>query len=177
SWVGWKTFSIPLASFIKSPDVSLLREFNGLDLVIVNGDQPPENREHMLKIKNLKYYELMPKFNYQSLDYEWVHPNQLKIFIGENSSITHLLWKGSYDEHWTITTDLEIPDAKYYYAGPGVMFVYIPSNVKEIIFTMPLTEIAISGILISFSTLLALFIFLLYHLVWRKSIFNRIKTR
>jgi hypothetical protein len=172
SWVGWKTFSIPLASFIKNPNASLSREFDGIDLVIVNRNQSLENREHLLKIKNLNYYEVMSKFNYHSLDYEWVHPNQLKISMEENSSITRLLWKGSYDELWNISTEPEIPSVKYYYAGPGVMFVYIPGNLKEIIFTMPLKEIAIIGILISVSTFLALLIFLFYHLVRHKSIFN-----
>jgi len=158
SWTGWRTFSIPLASFIKKPDVSLLSAFNGIDFVITSQNQSLENGTHVLKIKNLGFYEAVSDFEYQPLEYEWAHPNQLQISIGENSNVRRLLWKGSYVEYWNVATNPEISGVKYYYAGPGVMFVYIPSNVEEIIFTMPLTETSIAGISLSL-IFLALFIF------------------
>jgi hypothetical protein len=175
SWVGWKTFSVPLASFSKSPNVSLLKEFNGIDLIVVNGNQSLESNEHVLKIKSLNYYEAVSKSSYQSLDYEWVHPNQLKISLDEDSSGTRLLLKESYDENWALATDPELTGLKYYYAGPGVMFVYIPSNANEGTFTMQEEELAIIGISVSVLTLSALLIFLFYHLMRRKLFFNRIK--
>jgi hypothetical protein len=55
------------------------------------------------------------------------------------------------------------------------MFVYVPSSVQEVSFTMPLEELLIIGIFISVSTLSVLLIFLLYHLARRKSIFNPAK--
>lgn len=166
SWVGWRTFSIPLASFITSSP-SPLNEFDGIDLVINSKNQSLENNEHneyMLKMKNLAFYEATSNFTYQPLEYEWTSPNQLKISIEQNSNVGRLLWKESYVEHWNIATMPENPNVKFYYAGPGVMFIHIPSpsDMEEVAITMPLTEVRFAGILISGITLLALLVLLLH---------------
>ena len=163
SWVGWKTFSIPLASFITgSPE--LLKDFNGVDLVVTNANQTLENSEYTLKIKNLGFYKAKNNAAYQPVDYEWITPNQLKISIKQDITIKHLLWKESYVEHWKIHTTPETQDVKFYNAGPGVILIHIPSssNIDEIVITMPLTEIRLAGIIFSVITLILLLILPLY---------------
>jgi hypothetical protein len=156
-WTGWKTFTIPLASFIKQQGVSLLSEFDGVDLVVENHENiSAVDEEYTLKIKNLSYFEVAPTSNYQPLQYTWVQPNLLKTSITENNAVTRLLWKESYDENWQITTDPQTANIRDFYAGPGVMLICIPGNVKDATFYMPLSEVRIVGITVSTVTLLTL---------------------
>jgi hypothetical protein len=156
-WNGWKTFSIPLASFTKQQDNSLLKEFNGLELVVVNHENvSAENEEYTLKIKNLGYYEVVSTSDYQPLECTWVQPNLLKTSLTENSTVTRLLWKESFDENWQINTDPQVADSRDFYAGPGVMLIYIPGNVKDVTFYMPLSEVRNIGTIVSTITLLTL---------------------
>jgi hypothetical protein len=156
-WTGWRTFSIPLASFIKKQDIPLLREFDGADLVVVNQENlSAENEEHTLKIKNIGYYRVVSTPNHRPLEYEWVQPNLLKTSLTENNTVTRLLWKESFDENWQINTNSKIVDSRNFYAGPGVILVCIPENVKDVTFYMPPSEVRTIGAIVSTITLLTL---------------------
>jgi hypothetical protein len=156
-WTGWKTFSIPLASFTQKQDVSSLSEFDGIDLVVVNHDNVSAE-EHTLKIKNLGYYKVTAASDYQPLEFTWVQPNLLKTSLTENSAVTRLLWKESYDEDWRINTDPQIANSTVFYAGPGVMFICISGNVTDVTFFMPQSEISSIGTSISVVTFFALIV-------------------
>jgi hypothetical protein len=162
SWVGWRTFSVPLASFVKSSNVSVLEEFAGIDLVLTSERQSLEDSGCVLKVRSLGFFEAVSASTYQPLGYEWVRANELVASLGEGFGGGCLLWKESYVEHWGITADPVVSGVRFYYAGPGLMLLYIPDGVEEFTFTMPLTEIRIAGITISTITLLALPILSLY---------------
>jgi hypothetical protein len=154
-WTGWKTFSIPLASFIKKPEVTLTNKFDGIELVVTNHDSTSAE-EHTLKIKNLSYYEIASTCDFQSLQYTWIQPNLLKTSLTGNSTATRLLWKESYDENWQISTDPQISGTRDFYAGPGVMLICIPGSIKDATFYMPLSEVSGIAIVVSTITLLTL---------------------
>jgi hypothetical protein len=174
-WTGWRTFSIPLTSFIQEQNVSSLREFDGLQLVVVSPENVSVgNEEYSLKMKNLGCYEVVSTSNYRPLEYEWVQPNLLKTSIMENGAVTRLLWKESFDENWQINTDPQIANSTFFYAGPGVMFICIPGNVADVTFFMPQSEISNIGTAISVVTFFTLMVIVLLSkkIIWIRRVLH-----
>jgi len=158
AWDGWKTFSIPLASFTKKPDVDLPASFD--TIVITPIYMPPySDGSNTIKVKNLDFFRFEQNNSYKPLDGRWVQPNRFE--ISTNNGTANLLWKETYLSDWRIET-VPIADVKYYYAGPGVIFAHFPQGVEKITFVKPLSKSQLVGIAISLSTFLSLIILLIY---------------
>jgi hypothetical protein len=154
SWKGWKYFSIPLANFIKKPDVSLLESFDGIVITVVDKPPYPDGDAHTLKLKNLTLYKLEQKHTWEPLEGRWVKPNTFEIFVDNRT--TRVLWKETYVNDWIVKTIPEVSGLKYYYAGPGVIYLYLPQNIERVMFIKPLSLSQQVGMVISTVTFLSL---------------------
>jgi hypothetical protein len=158
SWQGWKLFSIPLASFIKEPDVDLLGSFNGIAFTPL--DLPPySSGNHTLKVRNLGFYKCEQTPSYKPLEGTWAEPNRFE--ISTNDETFNLLWKETYVSDWRIETQ-PISDTKFYYAGPGVIYARLPHDVKKVTFAKVSSKSQQVGIVISLLTFPTLIILAIY---------------
>jgi hypothetical protein len=160
AWRGWMYFSIPLANFIKKPDVGLLESFDGIVITVVDKPPYPDSNVHTLKLRNLTLYKLEQEHTYEPLEGRWVKPNTFEIFVDNRT--TRVLWKETYTNDWIVKTIPEFSGLKYYYAGPGVIYLYLPQNVEKITFIKPLSLSQQVGMVISTVTFLSLIISPLY---------------
>ena len=99
-------------------------------------------------MKNL-YLFLAEELKNWALGYEWVRANELVVSLGEGFGGGCLLWKESFVEGWSVVVDPVVSGVRFFYAGPGLMLVYVPAGVRQVTFTMPLTNIRIVGIIVS----------------------------
>jgi hypothetical protein len=157
SWVGWKTFDLPLSCFYwKEGD--LIDKFNSVSLCF-NQDAPYAQGivSQTYKLEDVGVINFSNTSQYTKLNGEWKNDNRFTVDVDGSSNI---LWKESFTGNWIVKDD-QGQTIEYYFAGPGMMYLKIPIGSKWISFEMPLDKDRLIGIIISSVSLICLFLFII----------------
>jgi hypothetical protein len=151
TWDGWKDFSLPL-SYFQWMGGDLITSFN--DVSICFNDNAPYDTSQMqeqFKVKDLNLSVLDTSLGVSAAEAEWLTADTFRVTLGDTKTI---LWKESYMPSWQVVDDQGRP-VKFYFAGPGMIYLKAPADARYITFHMPEATDRMAGLIISGISLLA----------------------